>query len=58
MSDGGSSFRKYMIVAVIGAVGGGVLIAMATRAMPRMMSGMMQKMMTHMGGEGCNPVEM
>ena len=45
MSDNGGNLSKYMIVRAIGAAGGGLLVAMATRAMPKMMSGMMQKMM-------------
>ena len=58
MSNNGGNLRKYMIVGTIGAVGGGLLVAMATRAMPKVMSGMMQKMISHMGGEGCSPAEM
>ena len=58
MSDIGGNLKKYVIATAIGAVGGGLLVAMATRAMPKMMSGMMQKMMSHMGGEGCSPAEM
>ncbi len=58
MADSSGNLRKYMIVGAIGAVGGGLLVAMVTRAMPKMMSGMMQKMMSMMGGEGCSPAEM
>ena len=54
MSDSG----KYLLVAALGAVGGGLVMALATKALPRMMSGMMQNMMSQMGGEGCNPAEM
>ena len=58
MPERGCNFRTYVTAVAIGAIGGGVLVAVATRAMPKMMSRMMQKMMTHMGGEGCSPAEM
>ena len=58
MSDNGGNLRKYLIAGAIGAVGGGLLVAMATRAIPKIMSGMMQKMMAMMGGKGCSPAEM
>jgi len=58
MSDGGCNLKKYMIAVAIGAVGGGLLVAIATRAVPKMMSRMMQRMMGSMGGEGCSPADM
>jgi len=58
MSEGDFNLRKYMLAVSIGAVGGGILAALATRAIPKMMSGMMQNMMSHMGGGGCSPAEM
>jgi len=58
MSEGGVNLRKYMLAVSIGVVGGGILVALATRAIPKMISGMMQNMMSHMGGEGCSPAEM
>lgn len=53
-----SGGKKYLLAVTLGAVGGGLLMAWATRAMPRMMSGMMSSMMSRMGGEGCRPAEM
>lgn len=58
MSDGGCNLRKHMVVMVVGAISGGILVALASRAMPKMMAGMMRNMMTMMGGEGCSPAEM
>jgi hypothetical protein len=58
MSNGGCNLRKYMVVTALGAVSGGILVALASRAMPKIMAGMMRNMMTMMGGEGCNPAEM
>ncbi len=52
----------YLISALLGAFGGGILVIIATRAIPNMManmlSGMMGKMMSHMGECGCNPQQM
>lgn len=53
-----SGGKKYLLAVTLGAVGGGLVVAWATRAMPRMMSGMMQSMMSRMGGEDCSPAEM
>ena len=50
--------KKYLFVAVLGVVGGGLVMAWATKALPKMMSGMMRNMMAQMEGEGCNPAEM
>ena len=48
----------YLLAAIIGALAGGAFVALATRALPRMMAQMMQNMMAGMGQEGCSPVEM
>ena len=53
----------YMLLAAaIGAIGGGLVVALATRAIPRIMSqamsGMMQHMMGQTGEGGCDPAEM
>ncbi len=53
-----SGGKKYLLPVVLGVVGGGLLVAWATRAMPRMMSAMMSGMMSRMGGEGCSPADM
>jgi hypothetical protein len=45
----------------LGALGGGILIALVTKAIPRMMnkmmSGMMENMMSQMGEGNCDPAE-
>ncbi len=58
MRDQGSHSRKYMLAFGLGAIGGGLLLAWATNAMPKMMPRMMQNMMAQMRGEGCDPKEM
>ena len=58
MGDTGSNAKKYMLAFAVGAIGGGIAIAWATRAMPKMMSGMMQSMMDRMREEGCDLQEM
>lgn len=53
---------KVVLAGILGAIGGGLLVAIATRAIPkmmsRMMSGMMQNMMGQMRENGVNPAEM
>ncbi len=57
-----SRTRGYVLAAFLGAVGGGLFVALATRAIPKMMTqlmtGMMQSMMAQMKECGCNPSEM
>ena len=54
--------RGYILAAVLGAIGGGLIVMLATKALPKimsqMMAGMMQNMMTRMAEEGRNPMEM
>ncbi len=62
MVNPGSRNKGYVLAALLGAVGGGLLVALATRAIPtmmtRMMTGMMQNMMARMKEAGGNPSEM
>ncbi len=57
-----SSARGYAIAALLGVVSGGVLVAVATRAVPKMVDGAMSrirhKMLEHMRQSGINPAEM
>jgi len=53
-----SNGKKYAVALGLGAVGGGLLIAWVTGAVPKMMSWMMQNMMARMQEEGCDPKEM
>jgi hypothetical protein len=54
--------RKYFLIVLISAIGGGLTAILATKAIPLMMSnimrGMMQNMMYSMRESGCNPAEM
>ena len=52
---------KYILIGSIGALIGGAVVLIASKAIPTMMSnimsGMMSNMMMGMGEEGCDPSE-
>jgi hypothetical protein len=54
--------REYVLVAVLSVMIGGLVIALATKAIPKMLAQtrilFMQKMMTQMQADGCSPSEM
>ncbi len=55
-----SSRRKeYLLAAALGALGGGLIVLWATKAIPnmlsQMMAGMMKNMMSQMPEGGCTP---
>ena len=54
--------QRILIAAGIGVIIGGIVIATATNAIPKMMEAisatMMGKMMARMGEEGCSPEKM
>ena len=62
MQESTSDLKRYLSAAVLGALGGGLAVVVATKALPEMMSElgpkMMQKMMGQMGEDGCDPAEM
>ena len=58
MSINSSNIRSHAIVFGVGAVGGMVLFAWASSAIPKMASRMMQNMMARMQEHGCDPKEM
>jgi hypothetical protein len=57
----GAYKRGYLLAALLGATGGGVVVTIATDAIPmmmaQMMSGMMQNMMAQMGEGEFDPSE-
>ena len=53
-----STIRGYLLVAFLAALGGGLAMAIATRAIPTIMSRMMRNMMAGMDAEGLNPEEL
>jgi len=61
VSQNGSRAAGYVISAGLGAVAAGLIVVVATRAIPKIMSGMMSEMMRNMmsGGQagGCSPAE-
>jgi hypothetical protein len=58
MNETGIDKRGYILAALVGAIGGGLVVTLATRAIPGMMSKMMQNMMSNMEACGGNPAEM
>ena len=58
MNESRTPISGYLIAAALGAMVGGVGVAIITRAIPVMMSHMMSNMMKQMGDEGCNPEDM
>lgn len=61
MNNTHTSARGYALAIIVGTIGGGLLVAIATKAIPRMMSGIMQDMMRNMmiqmRKKGFNPGE-
>jgi hypothetical protein len=53
--------KGYAVAFLLGAIGGGLFVTLATKAIPRMMSqmmsGMMRNMMSGMRESGCDPSE-
>ena len=54
-----SQFVGYLVAAALGAVAGGLAVAIGSKAIPtmmsRMMAAMMENMRLQMGVEGCDP---
>jgi len=50
--------RKYVLIALVSAIGGGLIVALMTEAIPKMMSRMMGEMISKMRESGCDPAEM
>ena len=62
MTDEYWNNQKMVLAAGLGALGGGIAVLFATRAIPKMMAqmreGMLQNMMEKMKARGCTPSEM
>ncbi|HSD83972.1 MAG TPA: hypothetical protein VLG46_08950, partial [Anaerolineae bacterium] len=66
MQHTNSSRRGYILAACAGAVCGGIAVTLATKAIPRLVSQIMNEMMSkmprlmaeHLKSEGFNPAEM
>lgn len=52
-----AQFPGYLLAVGLGAVGGGLIVAFASRAIPKMMSKMMENMIAQMAGGECDPAE-
>ena len=57
MKNAGTRTAGYVLAAGLGALGGALLMALVTRAIPKMMVGMMRSMMAQMRDGGCDPAE-
>ena len=49
--------RDYLLAAVVGAVGGGLIVALATRAIPKIFERVIQKLMLNMSESSRDPAE-
>ncbi len=66
MRNANTSKRRYILVAVVSALGGGIAVAVVTKAIPRLVSQIMAEMMSkmpplmmeHMKSEGFDPAQM
>jgi hypothetical protein len=58
MQNASTRTAGYVLAAGLGALGGALLMALVTRAIPKMMAGMMRSMMAQMRDGGCDPAEM
>jgi hypothetical protein len=50
-------YRGYVLAAGLGAIGGGLFVALVTKSIPKMTSNMMARMMVEMGAGECDPAE-
>jgi hypothetical protein len=57
MNNTYTSRKGYALVLILGALAGGLLVVIATKAIPKMLSGMMQNMILEMRKNGFNPGE-
>lgn len=61
MHGADSQSKRYLLAALLGALGGGLVVALATRAVPRMasqiMAGRMRDLCAEMGEDGCDPAQ-
>ena len=57
MEGKNTRYGGYLLAAGLGAIGGGLIIAALTRAIPKIMAAMMQNMMAQMGAGNCDPAE-
>lgn len=57
MKNKNTQFSGYVLAASLGEVGGGLLVAAVTRAIPKMMTQFMTRMMAEMREGECDPAE-
>ena len=57
MQNASTRTAGYVLAAGLGALGGALLTVLVTRAVPKIMAGMMRSMMAQMRDEGCDPAE-
>ena len=57
VNEKNSDSTGYVLAAILGAIGGGLVVLMLTKAIPKMMSQMMQNMMTRRRDGNIEPSE-
>jgi hypothetical protein len=58
MTGRATTIGRYALVGAAGALGGGLLVARLTDAMPRLVTAMMEAMHAKMAAAGIDPAEM
>ncbi len=56
-SNNDKKFTGYILAVALGAIGGGFLVTVVTKAIPKMMAGMMENMMSEMAAGDCEPAD-
>ncbi len=56
-SNDDKKIAGYILAVALGAIGGGFLVTVVTKAIPKMMAGMMENMMAEMGAGDCAPAD-
>jgi hypothetical protein len=58
MFNSRSHSRQYTVAAILGAAGGGLAVALAGKAGPKVKSAIMHRVMMNMQAKGISPAEM
>ena len=56
-SNDDKKIAGYILAVALGVIGGGFFVAVIRKAIPKMMAGMMENMMSEMGAGVCTPAD-